>query len=211
MFAALYSVTAPVDSLVRVAQSFSPRVEVSGRLVLCDLHGVERLFGGPHDVAGHLRQALVDGGAVRLALAPTHTAASLLALGRPGMSVAATAAEARAALGPVPVATLAAWESGGGEASTPGAAADMPSGWRHPRDTHQGPLTRRQMRGRVQMRTGSRRAIDAARQDAQRALDVLRRWGIRTLAQLAALPADELSARLGTLGPRWQHAARAAR
>jgi protein ImuB len=208
MFAAFYSVTAPVDTLVRVAQSFSPRVEVSGRLVLCDLHGVERLFGGPREVADHIRRALVDAGAVRLALAPTHTAASLLALGRPGVSVAATATEARVALGPVPVSTLAAWESGGAEAPAPGAASDVPSGWRHPRDTHQGPLTRKHMRGRVQMASGSRRAVDAARQDAQRALDVLRRWGIRTLAQLADLPADDLSARLGTLGPRWQHAAR---
>ncbi|MBL8139350.1 MAG: hypothetical protein JNL48_22185 [Acidobacteria bacterium] len=208
MFAALYSVTAPVETLVRVAQSFSPRVEVSGRLVMCDLHGVERLFGGPHDVADHMRRALVDAGAVRLALAPTHTAASLLALGRPGVTVAATPTEARVALEPVPVATLAAWESGGYEAPATTPAGDVPSGWRHPRDTHQGPLTRRHMRGRVQTGTGSRRAIDAARQDAQRALDVLRRWGIRTLAQLAALAADELAARLGTLGPRWQHAAR---
>ncbi len=208
MFAAFYSVTAPVETLVRVAQSFSPRVEVSGRLVLCDLHGVERLFGGPHDVADHMRRALVDAGAVRLALAPTHTAASLLALGRPGVTVAATATEARVALEPVPVATLAAWESGGHDAPATVPAGDVPSGWRHPRDTHQGPLTRRHLRGRVQMGAGSRRAIDAARQDAQRALDVLRRWGIRTLAQLAALAADELAARLGTLGPRWRHAAR---
>jgi protein ImuB len=122
--------------------------------------------------------------------------------------VAATATEARVALGPVPVSTLAAWESGGAEAPAPGAVPDVPSGWRHPRETHQGPLTRKHMRGRVQMASGSRRAVDAARQDAQRALDVLRRWGIRTLAQLADLPADDLSARLGTLGPRWQHAAR---
>jgi len=208
MFAAFYSVTAPVETLVRVAQSFSPRVEVSGRLVLCDLHGVERLFGGPRDVADHIRRALVDAGAVRLALAPTHTAASLLALGRPGVSVAVTTTEVRVALGPVPVSTLAAWESGGADAPVSGAASDVPSGWRHPRDTHQGPLTRRHMRGRVQMASSSRRAVDAARQDAQRALDVLRRWGIRTLAQLADLPADDLAARLGTLGPRWQHAAR---
>jgi protein ImuB len=132
----------------------------------------------------------------------------LLPLGRPVVTVAATATEARVALEPVPVATLAAWESGGYEAPAATPGSEVPSGWRHPRDTHQGPLTRRHVRGRVRMSAGSRRAIDAARQDAQRALDVLRRWGIRTLSQLAALAADELSARLGTLGPRWQHAAR---
>jgi protein ImuB len=32
--------------------------------------------------------------------------------------------------------------------------------------------------------------------------DLFRRWGLRTLGDLAALPADGLSARLGTIGPR---------
>ena len=209
MFAALYSVAAPVDTLVRAAQLFSPRVEVTGRLVLCDLHGVERLFGGARDVADHLRRALVDAGAVRLAVAPTHTAASLLALGRPGVSVASTPGEARVALALLPVATLAAWE---GDSASEGVscapAGTTPSGWVHPRDTHQGPQTRRRVRGQVHMSRGSRRADDTARQRANQALDVLRRWGIRTLGALAALPAVELSSRLGPLGPRWQHAAR---
>ena len=209
MFAALYSVAAPVDTLVRVAQVFSPRVEVTGRLVLCDLHGVERLFGGARDVADHLRRALVDAGAVRLAVAPTHTAASLLALGRPGVNVASTPGEARVALALLPVATLAAWDGDGtNEGASRAAASDTPSGWVHPRDTHQGPHTRRRVRGQVQMSRGSRRADDTARQRANQALDVLRRWGIRTLGALAALPAVELSSRLGPLGPRWQHAAR---
>lgn len=209
MFAALYSVTAPIDTLVRAAQSFSPRVEVSGRLVVCDLHGVARLFGGPRDIADHLRRALVDGGAVRLAIAPTQTAASLLALGRPGISVAATADDARTALAALPVATLGQWDSTdddtAGVARHP--AADTPSGWVHPRDTHQGPQTRRHMRGLVQMGRGGRKAADAERARVRSALEVLRRWGIRTLGQLAALSADELATRLGPLGPRWQHAA----
>ena len=210
MFAALYSVAAPIDTLVRVAQSFSPRVEVCGRLVLCDLNGVERLFGGARDVADHIRRALVDGGTVRLAVAPTHTSASLLALGRPGVSVAATPAEARTALALLPVATLAAWDGGSTaeSASRAAAAGDTPSGWAHPRDTHQGPQTRRRVRGQVQMSRGRRRIDDTARLHANQALDVLRRWGIRTLGAFADLPAAELSSRLGPLGPRWQHAAR---
>ena len=209
MFAALYSVAAPVDTLVRAAQAFSPRDEVAGRLVLCDLRGVERLFGGARDVADHLRRALVDAGAVRLAVAPTHTAASLLALGRPGVSVASTLGEARVALALLPVATLAAWEGDGTSEGAPRApAGTTPSGWVHPRDTHQGPQTRRRVRGQVHMSRGSRRADDTARQRANQALDVLRRWGIRTLGALAALPAAELSSRLGSLGSRWQHAAR---
>ena len=57
------------------------------------------------------------------------------------------------------------------------------------------------------MPRGNRKADDAARTRATQALDVLRRWGIRTLGQYAALPAAELSSRLGPLGPRWQRAA----
>ncbi len=37
---------------------------------------------------------------------------------------------------------------------------------------------------------------------------VLKRWGLRTLGDLAALPADELAARLGQDGVRWQRLAR---
>jgi hypothetical protein len=242
MFAALVSVTAPVDGLVRVAQSFSPRVELSGRLVVCDLVGVERLFGSPREVAEHMRRALTGVGAVRLAVAPTHTAAVLLALGRPGVSVCTASAEARVLLASVPVTTLGQWDRAGdidacgtnsaergaqspgagcsntnghantgpvaaGTRSVPAGANDVPSGWAHPRDTHQGPQTRRHLRGRVRLH-GSRRAADAARARVSKALDVLRRWGIRTLGQLADLPADDLSARLGPLGPRWWHAAR---
>jgi protein ImuB len=209
MFAALYSVSTPVATLIGVAQSFSPRVEVSGRLVLCDLIGVARLFGGARDIAEHLRRALVDAGAVRVAVAPTHTAAALLALGRPGVSVATTSDEARAVLAQLPVSALAEWDTIHVGPADDGArrAQDIPSGWVHPRDTHQGPQTRRQVRGRVQMPRGSRQADDAARARATQALDVLRRWGIRTLGQYASLPAVELSSRLGPLGPRWQRAA----
>jgi protein ImuB len=209
MFAALYSLSAPVTTLTGVAQSFSPRVEVAGRLVLCDLIGVARLFGGARDIAEHLRRALVDAGAVRVAVAPTHTAAALLALGRPGVSVTASPDEARAALAQLAVATLAEWDTihAGPADDASRRAPALASGWVHPRDTHQGPQTRRQVRGRVQMPRGSRTADAAARTRATQALDVLRRWGIRTLGQYAALPAAELSARLGPLGPRWQRAA----
>jgi protein ImuB len=209
MFAALYSLSARVTTLTGVAQSFSPRVEVAGRLVLCDLLGVARLFGGARDIAEHLRRALVDAGAVRVAVAPTHTAAALLALGRPAVSVVASADEARAVLAQLPVATLAEWDTihAGPPDDASRRAPALPTGWVHPRDTHQGPQTRRQVRGRVQLPRGSRTADAAARTRATQALDVLRRWGIRTLGQYAALPAAELSARLGPLGPRWQRAA----
>lgn len=214
MFSAFVPITAPVETLVQVAQSFSPRVEIAGRLVITDLAGVERLFGGPRDIAEHMRRALVSAGAVRLGLAPTQTTAALLALGRPGLTVAGDQAEAGALLAALPVSVLGQWEGAGdavadarpaaaGETALEGAA----SRWAHPRDTHQGPQTRRQIRGRVRV-AGNRQAATAEKARIGQALDVLRRWGIRTLGQLAALSADDLAARLGSLGPRWQHAAR---
>lgn len=170
MFAALCSVPSSTAALTRVAQSFSPRVEVAGRLVLCDLVGVAHLLGTPRDVADHLRRALVGAGAVRIAVAPTHTAAALLALGRAGVSVAGTAADAREMVAALTVATLAEWDV-----------------LQAPREASPGSGT--------------------TREGANRALDVLRHWGVRTLGQYAALPAAELSLRLGPIGPRWRQAA----
>ena len=46
------------------------------------------------------------------------------------------------------------------------------------------------------------------RADATRAMTVLRSWGLRTLGELAALPATDLSARLGRSGRVWQAIAR---
>ena len=44
--------------------------------------------------------------------------------------------------------------------------------------------------------------------DDERAFEVLRRWGLRTLGELAALPASDLSARLGRRGVALQRLAR---
>jgi protein ImuB len=52
---------------------------------------------------------------------------------------------------------------------------------------------------------------DAADRDPERvALQMFSRWGLRTLGDLGALPADQLSARLGKDGVRWQAIARGA-
>ena len=50
---------------------------------------------------------------------------------------------------------------------------------------------------------------DAARvrEDEDR-VRTLRRWGIRTLGELAALPPDDVAARMGAAGSHWWHAAR---
>src|SRR5262245_32713249 len=58
----------------------------------------------------------------------------------------------------------------------------------------------------------SRRSLMADRQspidDGRSPIADLRRWGLRTLGDLAALPAADLSARLGQDGLRWQKWAR---
>src|SRR5688572_12790926 len=41
-------------------------------------------------------------------------------------------------------------------------------------------------------------------------LSTIRRWGVRTLGEVAALPPDEVAARLGQQGARWQRLARGA-
>jgi protein ImuB len=44
--------------------------------------------------------------------------------------------------------------------------------------------------------------------DSNELLFTLRRWGLRTLGEFAALPSDEVAARLGTAGVEWQRLAR---
>ena len=44
--------------------------------------------------------------------------------------------------------------------------------------------------------------------DSNDLLNTIRRWGLRTLGDLAALPADDVAARLGQMGVTWQRLAR---
>jgi protein ImuB len=85
-------------ALMAVAQAFSPRVEpVSAQAVVCDLSGLERLFGTARAIAEEMRREAADRGlAVRVAVAATRTAARLLAYGRPGLTVVEAGAEADA-------------------------------------------------------------------------------------------------------------------
>src|SRR5688572_12458311 len=103
MFACLYSLSMPVAALVKLAEDFTPRFEVVGPVVMLDVSGLSGLFGSPRDIGEQLRRSA--GGPVRIAIAPTQTAAALLALGRPGLTVIADG-EQRAALAPLPVSLL---------------------------------------------------------------------------------------------------------
>ena len=107
MFACLYSLSVPVAALVKIAEDFTPRFEVVGPLVMLDIGGLSRLFGSPREIGEQLRRAAT--GPVRIALAPTQTAAALLALGRPGLMVIEPDGQ-RAALAPLTVSVLGEFE-----------------------------------------------------------------------------------------------------
>jgi protein ImuB len=70
-----------------------------------------------------------------------------------------------------------------------GAALPASGGWHHPRHTHQASR-------------GNKRAPE------NRLLEILTKWGIRTLGQLTALSGPDLHERLGERGAYWQSLAR---
>jgi hypothetical protein len=267
MFACLYSLSTPTAALLSLAESFTPRVERRGPLVLLDLSGLARLFGSVDEIGAQLRRAAP--GPIRIAIAPTQTAAALLALGRAGLTV--VLADPAAALAGLPVGlvgTLDAIQLAVSDATLPGAerplagpARSQPSrprplppsvgsmwdalpmfesmldrtsdlavqrhlggraegGWTHPRDAHAAARTRAIGRladtttapvhgsTRPGVLTAGRTAPVHRTTPIALIAPVLQRWGIKTLGALAALPADEVYARLGAAGVRWQRLAR---
>ena len=203
MFAALYAPSLPAAALIDVARAFTPRFEQIGSVVLLDAGGLSRLFGSAQELGEHLRDALSKQSPgdtnPRVSIASTQTAATLLALGTPGLTVVMPGKEA-IALAPLSVNVLDAFE----KISEPSASAreqsselrrdaasasSLGGGWHHPRTTHQA------SRGR-------RRAPE------NRLLEILTKWGIKTLGALTALSAPEMHERLGDRGAHWQALAR---
>ena len=195
MFAALYAPALPAAALIDVARAFTPRFEQLGSVVLLDASGLSRLFGSAQELGEHLREALAQQSPgdtnPRIAIASTQTAATLLALGTPGLTVVRPGKEA-IALAPLSVGVLDQFE----HLSIPQApqapqAPQPPSsgGWHHPRTTHQASR-------------GKRHAPE------NRLLEILTKWGIRTLGALTALSGPEIHERLGERGAFWQSLAR---
>ena len=109
VFAALYAPSLPAAALLEVARAFTPRFEQIGSVVLLDASGLSRLFGSAQELGEHLRDALAKqspGDSLpRVAIASTQTAATLLALGQPGLTVVMPGKEA-IALAPLSVNVL---------------------------------------------------------------------------------------------------------
>ena len=185
MFGALYAADgSSADTLVAVAREFSPRVEVcSPREITLDLSGLTRLFGDAATIGQELDHTAADRGLrVRVAIAGTHTAARLLAAAcrRPPTAVIVVDPGAEAAsLAPLPIDLLAV-------------VADAEPAPSHPRTLA------------LSAAPSHPRTLAPSHRD----FVSFRRWGLRTLGDLASVPADALAARLGQGGVRWQRLAR---
>ncbi len=179
----------------------------------------------------HLHDALVqrvgnEPTRARVALAATQSAAAMVALGRPGLTVVAAGEEA-ATLAPFGVSVLSALEgyrrqSADGSRqmveeerrtkneernranSEPRMTNSDSGGWSHPRHTHQASRIRQTAPGRRHPANSEERRAKSE----ERLLDVLAKWGIRTLGEFAALPGPDVYERLGGLGVAWQKLAR---
>jgi len=114
VFAALCAPSIPAAAILDVARAFTPRFEQVGPLVLLDAGGLSRLFGNAQELGTHLSEALAKhatagGTAPRVAMASTQTAAALLVLGRPGLTVVEPGQEEKA-LAPLSVSVLDRYE-----------------------------------------------------------------------------------------------------
>jgi protein ImuB len=195
------AVDAPEAALLDVAQQYSPRVTwAAPRTLLADLEGLERLFGDPRTLGESLRGSLADRGLhVHLALAPTCTTARLVAAARAGLSVVLPADQA-ATLSALPIDLLRTLTSP--KTATGTTPSDRPPA-RFYRMSPVSDILRARRRARTAV--NGRDAHDGITPER---LETFRRWGLRTLGDLAALPAADLAARLGADGPRLQALAR---
>jgi protein ImuB len=103
LYACLFEPLANV-ALVALAQDFSPRFERHrGELISIDISGLRRLFGDPRALGEALRRSATSRGMrVQVGIAATRTAAMILAVASPGLTVVDPGGEA-AALAPLPI------------------------------------------------------------------------------------------------------------
>jgi len=170
MFACLYRPPASGErrDLLAVAREFSPRYERhDDDLVSMDISDLGRLIGSPRHIGEELRRDAASRGLhVHVAVARTRSAATLLALARPGLTVV-DAGKEREALASLPISVLS--------------------------NAHVASLSSEVLETSDLRLEG---------------LSILKRWGIRALGDLAALPPAELTSRLGQAASGWQSLAR---
>jgi protein ImuB len=172
MFACIRTLRDP-DRAVAIARAFSPRLQRYGAgCVVCDVSGLGRLLGDPPGIGAELWRACD---------AVDRTGAVAVA---PTQMAARILAHAAAGL------TVVDASEGPHLPLAPLPIRVLQQVLAVPPDGSAAPLR------------GSR-ARQAAQQDAhEQAFEVCARWGVTTLGELAALPADALAARLGQTGAR---------
>ncbi len=160
----------PSSSLIAVAQEFSPRYERHrDDLVSVDVSGLTRLLGPARTIGEEMRrESAARGMRANVAVAGTQTAAVLIALARPGLTVIAKGEEA-SALAPLPL----------------------------------GLLEKYKVRS-----TKYEGEAEAALRTSDFVLRTSKHWGLKTLGDLAALPAADLVSRFGRSARTWQAIAR---
>ena len=193
MFGALYAAAGSnAARLSDVAREFSPRIDVcSSREITLDLCGLARLFGDAHAIASELRRTAADRGLqVRVAIAGSRTAARLLVRHRAGVTIVDPGDEATA-LTALPLELLADIRRG----------ASARKGTSVPRRTSS------DVPDPLPSAAHGSGSSDPGDEDAEICAS-FRRWGLRTLGDVAALPSADVAARLGQPGVQWQRLAR---
>jgi protein ImuB len=195
-------------ALEAVARACSPRVAVQGEeAVVFDASGLGRVLGSPAVIAGEVaRLAAGRGISIRIAIAGTTTAATLLARARPGITLVDSGEDA-AALASLPLEWLAMIDQ-------------MPDARRSAHAPKVlGGQTPARGKGRRQGRAGHYRLAPGPQMKSEREpksqllssnfevrtsklIEILRSWGLQTLGDLARLPRGDLHARLGPIGVR---------
>jgi protein ImuB len=183
----------------RLARTCSPRVLACGdRAAIFDASGLTRVIGPPAEITAQLmRLAAGEGLTLRMALASTRTSAWLLAHARAGVTIV-PAGEDAAALASLPLTALAHLP----DQPEPGTAPRGRTATRHRRSPARhyriapGPPS-----------SAVSTAPPALPKSMAELLDILHRWGLQTLGDLARLPRADVHARLGTFGVHLHQAA----
>jgi len=178
LFACVRTPREPVRAMA-IARDFSPRVQrYADGCVVLDVAGLERLLGAPPSIGAELQK--VGGAAAQIAVAPTQSAALLLSRARPSLTVVADVSSALASVPLICLTQLLAEVHG----------ITLP------------------LRGRAKKPAVPRASGWPSWAACETVFDVLRRWGLTTLGEFAALPSGDLSARIGQDGLALQHLAR---
>jgi protein ImuB len=195
-------------ALEAVARACSPRVTVQGEeAVVFDAGGLERVLGSPAVIAGEVARLAAERAIrVRIAVAGTATAATLLARARPGITLVAPGEDA-AVLASLPLEWLAtidqtpdARRPAHADKSLGGQPPARGKGRRHGRAGHSrlapGPESTSGSESKSQLLSSNFELRTS------KLIEVLHSWGLRTFGDLARLPRGDLHARLGPIGVR---------